>query len=325
VELAGNSQRRGALRRPGSKQGPTKGSGGQGRRALEGRGPTPRAEDRAYHPAAKRKAAKRAEARRGQGGQRGARAEGPADIVAGRNPVVEALRAGVPATRLEIAASAERDPRLREILRLAADAGLPLLEVSSAELDRRTGVRHQGVALSVAEYRYARLADLLRIADDAGRPAFVVALDGVTDPHNLGAIIRSAAAFGADGLLLPSRRSAGVNATAWKVSAGAAARLPVARAAGLVQGLREAKAAGCYVIGLEAQGGIEIGETDLLEEPVVVVVGGEGKGLGRLVRETCDMTARIAMDAASESLNASVAAGIALHEVARRRSRRGQR
>jgi 23S rRNA (guanosine2251-2'-O)-methyltransferase len=322
--MAGNSQRRGAVRKAGTKKGATVGTGGHGRRALEGKGPTPKAEDRPYHPAAKRQAAaQRQAAQRHRAPERGrGRTEVAADVVAGRNPVLEALRAGVPATRLEVAVRAETDPRLREILRLAADRGLPIMQVTATELDKRTGVRHQGVALSVAEYQYATLRDLLTRADDAGRPAFIVALDGVTDPHNLGAVIRSAAAFGAHGVLIPSRRAAGVTATAWKVSAGTAAHLPVARTPGLVQGLREAKAAGCYVIGLDGEGALDLAHTDLLTEPVVLVVGSEGKGLGRLVRETCDATARIDITAAAESLNAAVAAGIAAYEVhqARRRA-----
>ncbi|MDR3202397.1 MAG: 23S rRNA (guanosine(2251)-2'-O)-methyltransferase RlmB [Bifidobacteriaceae bacterium] len=321
--MAGNSRRPGAVRRPGTKKGPTVGSGGQGRQALEGRGPTPKAEDRPYHPAAKRKAPP------GKGGPgkpagRGARpaAKSASESVAGRNAVLEALRAGVPATRLEIASRADSDPRLREIVGLAADRGIAVLEVSLRELDRRTDARHQGVVLQVPPYQYAAPADLLRAADDAASVPFVVALDSVTDPHNLGAILRSAAAFGADGLVIPTRRAAGVTAAAWKVSAGAAARLPVARVTNLVRALEEFKKAGCYVIGLDADGGERVGGHDLLTEPLVVVVGSEGKGLARLVRQTCDVIASIPIRSGTESLNASVAAGIALHEVARARARR---
>jgi len=234
----------------------------------------------------------------------------------GRNAVLEALRAGVPSVKLEIAATLESDPRLQEILVLAAEASIPISEVGPSRLDRRTAVRHQGVALTVQEYRYSRIRDLLRVADDAGQPALIVALDSVTDPHNLGAVIRSAAAFGAHGVLVPVRRAAGVTATTWKVSAGAAARLPVARATNLVQALLECKKAGCTVIGLEGRGSLDISEVTMLADPAVIVLGAEDRGLGRLVRETCDMTARITISERTESLNASVAAGIALHAAA---------
>jgi 23S rRNA (guanosine2251-2'-O)-methyltransferase len=318
--MAGNSRRHGAVRRPGTKKGPTVGSGGQRRQGLEGRGPTPKAVDRPYHPAAKRQAAaERASASRPPRASVGA--HGGGEVVAGRNPVLEALRAGVPATRLSVAGSAASDPRLREIMVLSAERGLAIREVTSTQLDRLVDARHQGVALEVPPYEYADVEDLLAAADDAARAPFIVALDSVTDPHNLGAAIRSAAAFGADGVLIPERRAAGMNATAWKVSAGAAARVPVARATNLVRALQTCQKAGCYVIGLDAGGTSAIGASDLLTEPVVVVIGSEGKGLARLTRETCDVIADIPMVPGTESLNAAVATGIALYEVARARQR----
>jgi 23S rRNA (guanosine2251-2'-O)-methyltransferase len=143
----------------------------------------------------------------------------------------------------------------------------------------------------------------------------------VTDPRNLGAIARSATAFGAHGLLVPSRRSAGVTAGAWKTSAGTLANLPVARAANLTQTLQAYREDGLFVVGLDGTATIDIADVELATEPLVVVVGSEGKGLSRLVRESCDQVARIPMNAAAESLNAGVAAGIALYEVARHRRR----
>lgn len=328
--MAGNSRRRGAVRKPGSKKGPRVGSGGQGRQALEGRGPTPKATDRVGHPAAKRKAAeerrsqvapRRGASARGAAPSSASRSGGEVEVVCGRNAVVEALRAGVPATALYVAARIDADDRVREVLRIASGRGLPLLEVTKPELDRLTGgAVHQGLAIQVPPYRYADVLDVVEGALEAGRVPLVVALDGVTDPRNLGAVLRSAAAFGADAVLLPERRSAGVTAAAWKVSAGAAARVPVARATNLVRALGTLKDEGCFVVGLDAAGPAEVGALELATGPLVLVAGSEGKGLSRLVRETCDMVAAIPIASSMESLNAAVATGIALYEVARLRS-----
>jgi 23S rRNA (guanosine2251-2'-O)-methyltransferase len=327
--MAGNSQRRGAKRAPGSKKGQTVGSGGQRRRGLEGKGPTPKATERPSHPAHRRarSAAKRAGAgsTRSGGGRSSAPArsrEGGPEWVAGRNPVVEALRARVPATALYVAERVESDDRVRESLKLAAKWSIPLMEASRTELDRISGGSpHQGLVLQVPAYDYAHPDDLLAAADEGGTPALLVALDGVTDPRNLGAVLRSAAAFGAHGVVVPSRRAAGVTATAWKVSAGAAARVPVARATNLTRALEAYQKAGLTVVGLDGEAETDLSDVDLLAEPLVLVVGSEGKGLSRLVRETCDVVAGIPIGSAAESLNASVAAGIALHEVARARRR----
>ncbi len=324
--MAGNSERRGAKRSPGSKKGQTVGSGGQRRRGLEGRGPTPKATDRPSHPAHRRarSAAKRSGGPARSGGRAPASArsrEGGPEWVAGRNPVVEALRASVPATALYVAERVESDDRVRESLKLAAKRGIPLMEASRTELDRISGGSpHQGLVLQVPAYEYAHPDDLLAAAAEAGAPALLVALDGVTDPRNLGAVLRSAAAFGAHGVVVPSRRAAGVTATAWKVSAGAAARVPVARATNLTRALEAYQKAGCTVVGLAGDSDTQISKVDLLGDAVVLVVGSEGKGLSRLVRDTCDVVAGIPIGSAAESLNASVAAGIALYEVARQRS-----
>jgi 23S rRNA (guanosine2251-2'-O)-methyltransferase len=322
--MAGNSQRRGATRKAGSKKGATVGSGGQRRRGLEGKGPTPKAEDRQYHVAAKRKASAE---RRTAGGRPTGRPTGPrnrsggtTEVVAGRNSVLEALRAGIPVSAVYIATRLEADDRTREILKIAADAGYPLLEVTKPELDRMTdGSIHQGVALQVPPYEYGDVEDLLDIAAASDRAPLIVALDGVTDPRNLGAVLRSAGAFGAHGVLVPERRAAGVTASAWKVSAGAAARVPVARATNLVRALERLHEAGCYVVGLDGGGEVTVADLPYSTDPLVLVVGSEGKGLSRLVREHCDAIASIEIASAVESLNAGVAAGIALYEVARQR------
>ena len=313
--MAGNSRRRGAVRKPGTKKGPTVGSRGVRRRGLEGRGPTPPARERAYHPAAK-KAKKAAAARAARAGRRD-----DTETVLGRNPVLECLRAGVPATALYVALGTEADERLTETVRRAADSGIAILEVPRTDLDKITvnGV-HQGVALQVPPYDYAHPDDLLAGADEAGTAPLIVALDNISDPRNLGAIVRSTAAFGGDGVLIPQRRSASVTAVAWRTSAGAAARLPVARATNLTRTLVGYARAGLQVVGLDAGGDTPVDDLDATG-PLVVVVGAEGKGLSRLVRQTCDQVVSIPMVGAAESLNASVAAGVVLAEVARQRRR----
>jgi 23S rRNA (guanosine2251-2'-O)-methyltransferase len=320
--MAGNSQRRGARRNPGSKKGAVVGSGGQRRRKLEGKGPTPPAEKRAGHPAQRRSAA---EARRTAGSRRAARDRGVdvPELLVGRNPVVEALRGGVPATALYVALGIDLDDRVAESVRRAGDRGLPVLEVSRSELDRLTGgVLHQGVGLQVPPYSYAHHDDVLARALESVSPPLIVALDGVTDPRNLGAIVRSAAAFGAHGVLVPERRAVGMTAAAWRTSAGAAARLPIARVTNLVRTLTAYRKAGLFVAGLDADGELSLDDLEAAVDPLVVVVGSEGRGLSRLVAETCELTVAIPMTAATESLNASVAAAVALAEVARRRRAR---
>jgi 23S rRNA (guanosine2251-2'-O)-methyltransferase len=313
--MAGNSRRQGAVRK--SKKGATVGSGGQPRRALKGKGPTPRAENRTGHPAARRAGAAARDPGRTRGRSRPA--EGP-ELLVGRNPVVEALRAKVPATALYLALGIDSDERITEAVRIGGNRGISLLEVSRAELDRRTGgLPHQGIALQVPPFGYRQLPDLLATADEAPGAALLVALDGVTDPRNLGAVIRSALAFGAHGVIVPERRSAKVTAAAWRTSAGTAARLPVAQVTNLVRALQDCQRAGLYVLGLDADGSTALDDLELASEPVVVVVGSEGRGLSRLVGETCDVTVSIPMAAAAESLNASVAAAVVLAEIARRR------
>lgn len=306
--MAGNSSRRGAIRKSGSKKGAVVGSGGQRRKGLEGRGPTPKASDRPGHPAARR--AKRVEAARGGGG-RGAR-PGASEALAGRNAVVEALRADVPATALHVQIDIDPDDRVREATSLAGDRGLSIIQSTRTELDRMTGrAVHQGLVLSVPAYDYADAADLI----SSGLP--LVALDGVTDPRNLGAVARSAAAFGFGGIIVPERRAAGVTAGAWKASAGALARIPVARVTNLTRTLKQSASDGYTVLGLDADGTVDLPDVDpvLVSGPVVVVVGGEDSGMSRLVRESCDVVLSIPMVAGNESLNAGVAAGIALYAI----------
>ncbi len=310
------------------RKGAAVGSGGQGRKKLEGRGPTPPAEQRTKHPAARKAAAAARREPAGPGdrssgprGSRGPRRAGPdaPELVVGRNPVVESLRARVPATALYVALGLDADERVKEAVSLAGKAGLALMEVGRAELDRMTDrAVHQGLALQVPPYTYLHPDDLLQRALATTAP-LLVALDGVTDPRNLGAIVRSAAAFGAQGVLLPERRSAGMTAAAWRTSAGAAARIPVARCTNLSRTLRDYRDAGLFAVGLSGAGGTSLDDLELATEPLVIVIGSEGDGLGRLVSQTCDVTVAIAMADGNESLNAGIAAAVMLAEVARRR------
>jgi 23S rRNA (guanosine2251-2'-O)-methyltransferase len=316
--MPGNSQRKGAVRRKG--KGNTAGSGGRVRRGLEGKGPTPKAEDRPYHAAhrAKKTPAQRRPAP-GATPKTGRPGSGP-EWVAGRNAVLEAMEADIPVRTAYVAEGAERDDRLRDILKRAATSGTALLEVTRSELDRLTGgAVHQGVALQLPAFDYAHPDDLLNAALASDREPLIVALDSITDPRNLGAIVRSAAAFGAHGVLIPERRAAGMTAAAWKTSAGAAARIPIARATNLNRSLRGYADAGLSLIGLD--GGADRSISDVAETsgPLVLVVGSEGSGLSRLVREACDWIAAIPISASVESLNAGVAAGIALYEISRQR------
>ena len=316
-----------------AKKGPTIGTGGHGRKALEGKGPTPKAEDRPYHKAHKNKqlsersAAKRPGAARGAGARSGPKGRATEEVVTGRNSVVEALRAGIPAKALHVAIRIEMDDRVKESLKLAAERGIPLLETGKPELDRMTDdAIHQGLVLQIPPYEYQDAYELAEATVEAWKRGHVanaplfVALDGITDPRNLGAIIRSVSAFSGHGVVVPERRSVGVTASAWKTSAGAAVRVPVARAANLNNTLKAFKNMGIYVLGLDGDGDVSLPDLGLAKEPVCIVVGSEGKGLSRLVRENCDQIVSIPIDSAMESLNASMAVGISLYEVSRQRS-----
>jgi 23S rRNA (guanosine2251-2'-O)-methyltransferase len=291
----------------GSKKGPSGGTGGNNKRRLTGKGPTPKAEDRPYHAAAKRK--KAAEKRTPSSGARSARMEKPkGEIVSGRNAVLEALRAAVPATELMVARSIDVDDRVAESLQLALHHGLPIREVHRAEIEG-ISANSQGIILAIKPYQYSSFQE---ISERAKYPALVVALDGVTDPRNLGAIVRSAAAFGVAGVVMTERRDAAMTASAWKSSAGAAARLPVAQVTNMARTIEDAKKMGCFVVGLDGESDVTLSEMKVASEPLMIVVGSEGKGLSRLVREKCDLVVSIPMNAATESLNASVATSIAL-------------
>jgi 23S rRNA (guanosine2251-2'-O)-methyltransferase len=245
--------------------------------------------------------------------------EGP-ELLLGRNPVVEALRSVVPATALYVAQGIDIDERITEIVRSAGDRGIPIMEVARNELDRMTGgVLHQGVGLQVPPFAYENFDDLVAAALEQTAP-LLVALDGVTDPRNVGAVIRSVAAFGGHGVFMTERRAAGITATAWRTSAGAAARVPVSQVVNLTRAVKACQQAGFTAIGLDADGETDLYQLEAAIGPLLVVVGSEGRGLSRLVGETCDLRVSIPMASSVESLNASVAAAVTLAEVARRRT-----
>ena len=327
-----SKSRAGAVRK--GRKGLQVGSGGQGRQALEGKKPTPKAENRPYHPAGKRKIAqdRLAEKRGGrkvpdasprpqQRQSRPKQSDG-IEVVTGRNSVLEALRAKIPATALYVATRIEYDDRVKEVMSIATKRGLPILEVMRPELDRLAGFDsvHQGLALKVPPYQYDHPIELLDKVISRGQVPLLVALDGITDPRNLGAIIRSVAAFGGHGVIVPQRRSVGVTASAWKTSAGAAARTPVAMASNLTQTLKALKERGVFVLGLDGGGDVSLPGLSWAKEPLVVVVGSEGKGLSRLVTETCDAVVSIPISVSTESLNAGIATSVTLYEISKLRA-----
>jgi 23S rRNA (guanosine2251-2'-O)-methyltransferase len=322
--MAGNSKPRGAVR--GSKKGPTTGSGGNNKRRLEGKGPTPKAEDRPYHAAAKRKkAAEKKDGKRGgtsspraAASPRGRSEKPKGEIVSGRNAVLEALRENVPATELIVARSIDVDDRVAESLKLALHHGLNIREVHRAEIEN-INANSQGIILAIKPYHYSSFQE---IAEQANHPMMIIALDGVTDPRNLGAIVRSASAFGAAGVVMTERRAAAMTAAAWKSSAGAAARLRVAQVTNLARTIEDAQKLGCFVVGLDGEADVTLSEMKVAKEHLMIVVGSEGKGLSRLVREKCDLVVSIPIMASTESLNASVATSIAMFWVDEQRRKK---
>ena len=323
--MAGNSSRKGAIRA--SKKGPAGGTGGKNKKRLTGKGPTPKAEDRPYHAAAKRKkaVAKKSSSKtttRGAGRVTTGRSDGKeirsaraprgdrprGEIVAGRNAVLEALRESVPSTELLVARSIEVDDRVAESLKLALHLGLSIREAHRAEVEG-ISPNSQGIILAIKPFQYSSFEEIMQRAK---HPALIIALDGVTDPRNLGAIIRSAAAFGAAGVVMTERRAASMTASAWKSSAGAAARLPIAQVTNLARTIDAAKKEGLFVVGLDGESEDLISTMKIASEPLMIVVGSEGKGLARLTREKCDLVISIPISATTESLNASVATAIAL-------------
>ena len=241
-------------------------------------------------------------------------------VVYGVNPVRELLRGGGEGlAELWLAEGAVRGGAVAELERLGRAAGAKVRHAPRPKLDRLAGTdHHQGIVAVVADFRYADVEELLAAAAASGRPALLVVLDGVEDPHNLGAVIRSAHALGAHGVVIPKDRAVGVTPAVAKASAGAVERCPVARVTNVSKTIEAMKEAGIWSVALAADAGKPLGEIDL-RGPVALVLGSEGEGLRPLVRRTCDLAAAIPMTGGFESLSVSASAAVALYEVARQR------
>ncbi len=239
----------------------------------------------------------------------------PDNLLAGLNPVREALQSGRPVDRV-LLAQGEKSGRLGEIITLARERGVPVQRADRARMDAISGsTRHQGVLAYTAAREYTSLEEILGRAGDS---PFLVLLDEINDPHNLGAVLRTAEAAGVHGVVIPRRRSVSLTPTVARVSAGAVEYVPVARVANLTQTMEKLKSLGIWVVGADA-GGRELYWQARLDGPLALVVGGEGKGLGRLVREKCDFLVQIPMTGRLNSLNASVAAALIMYEALRQR------
>ncbi|MCI9317812.1 MAG: 23S rRNA (guanosine(2251)-2'-O)-methyltransferase RlmB [Oscillospiraceae bacterium] len=240
-------------------------------------------------------------------------------LIEGRNAVTEALRAGTAIDKLYIA-KGETDRTLARIAANAREAGVVVVEADRRKLDAMSGTHsHQGVIAAAAAAAYASVEDLLDRAAGRGEPPLLVVCDEISDPHNLGAIIRTAECAGAHGVIIPKRRSAGLTAVTAKTSAGAVSYLPVARVPNLPAALKELKKRGIWIFGTAADGAVPLYGADL-RSPAAIVIGSEGDGMGRLVRESCDFLVSIPMKGSISSLNASAAAAILLYEAVRQRN-----
>jgi 23S rRNA (guanosine2251-2'-O)-methyltransferase len=237
----------------------------------------------------------------------------------GRHPVYEALRARRPADRLYVATGTKPLGILVDILKLGQEQGIPIQTIDRRALDRMAeGANHQGVVAEVAEYRYRSLADVLASSQVSGELPLILALDSLEDPQNFGTLLRTAEAVGVTGAIIPLHRSVGVTPAVEKASAGAVEFVAIARVTNLPRALDELKRAGYWVVGLAGEGDV-LYDAFRVDVPLVLVIGAEGRGLGRLVRESCDIVAKIPMFGHLESLNAAVAGSIVLADIRRRR------
>ncbi|MEJ9220472.1 23S rRNA (guanosine(2251)-2'-O)-methyltransferase RlmB [Paenibacillus glucanolyticus] len=245
------------------------------------------------------------------------------EVVAGKHSVTEALKSGRTINKIWIAENAQKHLTL-PIIAEAKKLGIVIQHVDKRKLDQMVpGVQHQGVVAQAAPYAYVEVEDLLKVAEEKGEPPFLLLLDEIEDPHNLGSILRTADCTGAHGVVLPKRRSAQVTATVSKTSAGAVEYVPVARVTNLGQTIDQLKEMGVWVVGTVVDAVQELYDTEVFDGPVVIVIGNESKGMGRLIREKCDVLVKLPMAGKINSLNASVAAGVVMYEVLRRRRLQG--
>ena len=236
------------------------------------------------------------------------------EIIYGKNAVTEALKAERPIDTVYLLKNAQG---MNQIVALAKKQGIVIKDVSEDKLKAMCGDKHGGTAAVMSAVTYCTVDDILENAEKKGKPPFIIICDEIQDPHNLGAIIRTAEASGADGVIIPKRRSAAVNSTVFKTSAGAAAWVKIARVSNLVDTIKTLKKHGVWVYGAEADG-TPIDKADL-SGAVALVIGSEGFGLGKLVRENCDVVLSLPMFGKVNSLNASVCAGILMYEAVKYR------
>lgn len=242
------------------------------------------------------------------------------EIIGGKHSVIEALKSGRTINKIWVAENAQKH-LTQPIVIEAKKLGVVIQHVDKRKLDQLApGVQHQGVVAQAAPYAYAEVEDILQAAEQKGEPPFILLLDEIEDPHNLGSILRTADCTGVHGVIVPKRRSAQVTATVSKTSAGAAEYVPVARVTNLGQTIDSLKEKGIWVVGTDVSAAAGIYETIVFDGPVAIVIGNEGKGMGRLIREKCDVLVKLPMNGRINSLNASVAAGVVMYEVLRRRT-----
>ena len=240
------------------------------------------------------------------------------DKIVGRNPVLEALRSEREIDKILVAKGAEQGS-IQKIIGIAKDKGIPIQYVEKQKIEQLSETHaHQGVLAYVAAYEYADIEDMLKRAEDKGESPFLIILDEITDPHNLGSVIRTANAAGAHGVIIPKRRSVGLTAAVAKTSAGALEYVPVAKVSNIAQTIEGLKAKGIWVIGADMDREQTYYKADLTGN-IALVIGSEGKGIGRLIKEKCDYLVNIPMKGEVGSLNASVAASIIIYEVMKQR------
>jgi len=240
------------------------------------------------------------------------------DKIAGRNPVLEALKSGRSINKI-LLLKGGTGRSFGDITKLAREMGIPLQEVDKQFLNTLAeGGNHQGVVAMAASKEYVDVEDILTVAEMKGEPPFIVLLDEIEDPHNLGSILRTANAAGVHGVVIPKRRAVGLTPAVSKASAGAVEYVPVARVTNLAQTIDFLKEKGCWVVGTDARATDLIWEKDLTG-PIVLVMGSEGKGIGRLIREKCDFLVKLPMLGQISSLNVAVAAGLVMYEIVRQR------
>jgi len=243
-----------------------------------------------------------------------------ADYIAGRNPVLEALKKGTPIHKLLVARGAGKGSVV-EIIARARERKVPVQEVERHYLNTLVNeTDHQGVVALVPARQYVEMDDILNRARERGEEPFILVLDRIEDPHNLGAILRTADAAGVHGVIIPKHRAVGLTPAVVKASAGAVEYVPVARVANLAQALEALKKEGCWVVGADMNGEI-LWHNENLSGPLACVVGSEGKGIGRLLKEKCDFLVRIPMKGNISSLNVSVAAAVLCYEILRRKEK----